>query len=1081
MEPLPPDDFKPASAPATGAHWLNAPSLRDSRHASAAHRQQQIITLNCGYTLGEEIGKGSFATVHRGLSLNASDVVAIKSIPVGQLTKKLLHNLNSEIQILQNMSALHNPNIVNLLAWERTDNTVFLVMEWCEWGDLSAFIKRKSLRAGGISSADVMTQKVIKHIPLTYDDLAVAGRWGGLDELLVKYFLGQLSDALHFLRVHSLMHRDLKPQNLLLHPPSLLPPAAPVLNDSAPFEALLPYLPVLKLADFGFARYLSTPSSLAETLCGSPLYMAPEILRYEKYDARADLWSVGAVLYESLFGRVPFRAQNHIELVRKIEKSKDRLKFPRGALGDSADGGESAPNRVLDENTVDLIKRLLKQKPATRMNFDEFFLHPAIVESRALATSIREQQTVPVTETARGAQTPSSARATQPASATPAPSLARHASAHPAISRASPMPILGKQHSAPSFDTPSTGIRNHHHPYQPVLSPVQQEFRPMSVPAPIPIPASSAAAAQRQLRDRVGSLPHSPSPSHPRASISTFETTHSSPSSRNSLSNIMSPVQTPPLATIAPPPPVPPLPRMPSTPKHDQAPSTPEAHAAPPSNMAQMMMRRYSSAQLAGSPPQSPTPPEAVRRISSPSSPRGKDKPMEKDYVVVEKKSVEVNAIADEMRAAVVGHGAAAVSTPFDPPSLVRKPSINKAIASVVSNLSARIWGKRSPHGSNGSSNDYLIVHSSAPPPAPLRSNGSSGRSTGSRSAVPASLAPPVSPKTQTPANLAAQFPQFHSTECAPDVSSLLDQLEAHARRAFALSTVVGPRTETLLQMLAAPPRSREYLQTIVQLSEEALIIDVRILAILSAAMALVRTFAMNAEDRFGGSSNSNAVTQSRAALSLAVEYIRALYNKTVEHSEMVRLSTTPDFDNPEDYFFSPAHSHRHQDRREAETEWLRWLYGANQIPTPRVEQLVYAEAARVYREAAAREEHAVSRSSLQSIERSHQLSVAMLESLVSGVTSAVLVGEDDDDDGDDGTNAVVHHQGMTAQQDAAVDEDARSGSAVRKDDVFNACTEADHVQITKLIAEISNRLAGIRAKIDASTSTSASGSTEDA
>ena len=55
--------------------------------------------------------------------------------------------------------------------------------------------------------------------------------------------------------------------------------------------------------------------------------MAPEILRYEKYDAKADLWSVGAVLYEMAVGKPPFRAQNHVELLKKIEHSKG-IKFP---------------------------------------------------------------------------------------------------------------------------------------------------------------------------------------------------------------------------------------------------------------------------------------------------------------------------------------------------------------------------------------------------------------------------------------------------------------------------------------------------------------------------------------------------------------------------------------------------------------------------------------------------------------------------------------------------------------------------------------------------------------------------------
>ena len=61
---------------------------------------------------------------------------------------------------------------------------------------------------------------------------------------------------------------------------------------------------LLKIADFGFARSLQ-PQGLAETLCGSPLYMAPEILQFHKYDAKADLWSVGTILYELVVGAAP--------------------------------------------------------------------------------------------------------------------------------------------------------------------------------------------------------------------------------------------------------------------------------------------------------------------------------------------------------------------------------------------------------------------------------------------------------------------------------------------------------------------------------------------------------------------------------------------------------------------------------------------------------------------------------------------------------------------------------------------------------------------------------------------------------
>ncbi|RUO96980.1 kinase-like domain-containing protein, partial [Jimgerdemannia flammicorona] len=168
-------------------------------------------------------------------------------------------------------------------------------------------------------------------------------------------------------------------ENLLLLPP----PNATSQPGRTPMIGL-PDLPTLKIADFGFAR--SLPShSLAETLCGSPLYMAPEILRYERYDAKADLWSVGAVLYEMVTGRPPFRALNHVELLRKIEKSNNKIKFPGDPPSplayDSFDGHASPPPSTaspVSEDMKDVIRHLLKRNPVERISFEEFFLHRAV-------------------------------------------------------------------------------------------------------------------------------------------------------------------------------------------------------------------------------------------------------------------------------------------------------------------------------------------------------------------------------------------------------------------------------------------------------------------------------------------------------------------------------------------------------------------------------------------------------------------------------------------------------------------------------------------------------------------------------
>jgi serine/threonine-protein kinase ULK/ATG1 len=182
------------------------------------------------------------------------------------------------------------------------------------------------------------------------------------------------ADALKFLRARNIIHRDIKPQNLLLSPYD------EVTLFEFVYSAQIPGIPVLQVADFGFARFLPQ-ASMAETLCGSPLYMAPEILRYEKYDAKADLWSCGAVLFEMCTGKTPFHAQNHVELLRRIEKGEDRIKFPedRPAITtiDPHTGRQVTSKAYVatpvPEDLKDLIKRLLKRNPIQRMAFDDFF------------------------------------------------------------------------------------------------------------------------------------------------------------------------------------------------------------------------------------------------------------------------------------------------------------------------------------------------------------------------------------------------------------------------------------------------------------------------------------------------------------------------------------------------------------------------------------------------------------------------------------------------------------------------------------------------------------------------------------
>uniref|UniRef100_A0A8C1NSJ0 non-specific serine/threonine protein kinase n=1 Tax=Cyprinus carpio TaxID=7962 RepID=A0A8C1NSJ0_CYPCA len=177
---------------------------------------------------------------------------------------------------------------------------------------------------------------------------------GCLSEDTIRVLLQQLAGAMSVLRSKGIIHRDLKPQNILL--------------SYSTGRRSNPNNICIKLADFGFARYLQG-NTMAATLCGSPMYMAPEVIMSQNYDAKADLWSVGTIIYQCLTGKAPFQASTPQELRQFYERNRSL--------------SPSIP-RETSSHLRNLLLGLLQRNHGERMDFDEFFHHPFLESSTSM-------------------------------------------------------------------------------------------------------------------------------------------------------------------------------------------------------------------------------------------------------------------------------------------------------------------------------------------------------------------------------------------------------------------------------------------------------------------------------------------------------------------------------------------------------------------------------------------------------------------------------------------------------------------------------------------------------------------------
>ncbi|XP_028752298.1 LOW QUALITY PROTEIN: CBL-interacting serine/threonine-protein kinase 9-like [Neltuma alba] len=252
------------------------------------------------YELGKTIGEGSFAKVKFARNVETGNHVAIKILDRNHVLRhKMVEQLKREIST---MKLIKHPNVVNIFEVMASKTKIYIVLEFVSGGEL-------------------------------FDKIANDGR---LKENEARQYFPTTFNAVDYCHSRGVFHRDLKPENLLL--------------DSNG---------ILKVSDFGLSTYSQRDDALLRTACGTPNYVAPEVLNAKGYDgSAADIWSCGVILFVLMAGYLPFDEPNQMALYKKISNAE--FSYPSWFPPDA----KKLLSRILDPNPLTRIKipELLEDK-----------------------------------------------------------------------------------------------------------------------------------------------------------------------------------------------------------------------------------------------------------------------------------------------------------------------------------------------------------------------------------------------------------------------------------------------------------------------------------------------------------------------------------------------------------------------------------------------------------------------------------------------------------------------------------------------------------------------------------------------
>ena len=277
------------------------------------------------------IGKGSFGEVYLTLIKGDKSMTyfATKKLDRKELEgTETLKYLKNELQILE---VLDHPNIVQFQTLKKTKKHYYILMEYCNGGDLGEALEKYQEKYGKPFSQEI-----------------------------VQHFMRQIIDAFKYIHSNKIIHRDIKLENILIN-----------YESEQDKEDLNLMKATAKIIDFGFACFINKSGLLYSTL-GSPINMDPIILkklnsnskkaRQLGYDQKADVWSLGTICYEMLIGKSAFDSEDMDELVEKIEN-----------------GTYTVPTN-LSKEVISFINGMLQYESTKRLSCEELSRHPFLTK-----------------------------------------------------------------------------------------------------------------------------------------------------------------------------------------------------------------------------------------------------------------------------------------------------------------------------------------------------------------------------------------------------------------------------------------------------------------------------------------------------------------------------------------------------------------------------------------------------------------------------------------------------------------------------------------------------------------------------